>query len=151
MKPNPAACALALLIPLAAGCASGPAPSSGRVDLARMMALHQDIPDVALEGPLGSRGNPIRANGAHGQRDYLARLRCGDGRAPRFDRIGSIGIGPYGKMLDDYRVQCEGAPQRIVTMDLYHCVEETRAIDGFEIVARVVPIPRFGSCRGDAH
>lgn len=34
--------------------------------------------------PLGSDGNPVRAEGAAGQRAYLSRLRCANGQAPAF-------------------------------------------------------------------
>ncbi len=87
-----------------------------------------------------------RNEGVFGQRDYLARLRCKNGRAPEFERAESIGTGPYGKILDLYTLHCENGPVRQVAMDLYHCVEETRPIEGFEIVERVVPIPNFGGC-----
>lgn len=115
-------------------------------DIDRMMATHATVPDVKLEGPLGGQRNPVRANGPQGQRDYLARLRCADGLAPSYQRVGSIGIGPYGKMLDGYTVQCRGEDPVTVTMDMYHCVEETRPIPGMELTERVIPIPTFGAC-----
>lgn len=145
---------------LSVGCATAPttpsAPSRALAeepldeldaqDLGAMFAAHRTVPDVELSGPLGSETNPIRAKGPDGQRDYLARLRCASGRAPEFERAGSMGVGPYGKIVDLYTLHCENGPVRQVTMDMYHCVEETRAIDGFEIVERVVPIPNFGGC-----
>lgn len=111
-----------------------------------MMAAHRSVPDAKLSGPLGGRENPVRAKGVHGQRDYLARLRCQSGRAPEFDRAGSIGLGPYGKILDLYTVHCASGPVTQIVMDLYHCVEETRPVEGFDIVERVIPIPNFGGC-----
>lgn len=145
---------------LSAGCATAPttpsAPSRAlaeaplddldALDLGAMFAAHRTVPDVELSGPLGSETNPIRAKGPDGQRDYLARLRCDDGRAPEFERAGSMGVGPYGKIVDLYTLHCRKGPVRQVTMDMYHCVEEARAIDGFEIVERVIPIPNFGGC-----
>jgi hypothetical protein len=141
---------LALCIALLAGCASTPQPSRddtlGDLDIESMALAHRSVPDATLSGPLGGRENPVRAKGVFGQRDYLARLRCKNGRAPEFERAGSIGTGPYGKILDLYTLHCENGPVQQVAMDLYHCVEETRPIEGFEIVERVVPIPNFGGC-----
>jgi hypothetical protein len=145
------------LIALLAGCATAPrspkaapsaqaAASEESFDLEAMMAPHRTVPNAKLSGSLGSERNPIRAKGPHGQRDYLARLRCKNGRAPEFDRAGSIGIGPYGKMLDLYTLHCENGPVQQVVMDLYHCIEESRPIEGFEIVERVIPIPNFKGC-----
>lgn len=140
---------IVLCIALLAGCASVPKSSesaSEDVDLESMMRAHRTVPDATLSGPLGGRDNPVRAKGPHGQRDYLARLRCKNGRAPAFERAGSIGVGPYDKIVDLYTLHCENGPVQQVVMDLYHCVEETRPIEGFEIVERVVPIPNFGGC-----
>ncbi len=135
---------------LSVGCSTAPktprAAPDETFDLAAMMAAHRTVPDAKLSGPLGSESNPIRAKGPQGQRDYLARLRCSNGRAPQFERDGSIGLGPYGKMVDLYSLHCENGPVQQVTMDMYHCVEETRPIEGFEIVERVIPIPNFGGC-----
>lgn len=139
---------------LLVGCATAPKTSSrvpigGHIDdfdLGAMMAAHRTIPDAKLSGPLGSETNPIRAKGPQGQRDYLARLRCANGRAPEFERAGSMGLGPYDKIVDLYTLHCENGPVRQITMDMYHCVEETRPIEGFEIVERVIPIPNFGGC-----
>lgn len=140
---------LPILLAVLAGCASAPKSSDlglEDLDLESMMLAHRTVPDAKLSGPLGSEGNPVRVKGVHGQWDYLARLRCANGRAPEFERAGSVGLGPYGKIVDLYTVHCENGPVRQVVMDLYHCVEETRPIEGFEIVERVVPIPNFGGC-----
>lgn len=139
---------------LSAGCASAPraperAPTGDGFDdfdLGAMMAAHRNVPDAKLSGPLGSESNPIRAKGPQGQRDYLARLRCANGRAPEFERGGSLGLGPYDRIVDLFTLHCENGPVRQVTMDMYHCVEETRPIEGFEIVERVIPIANFGGC-----
>jgi hypothetical protein len=140
----------ALCIGVFAGCASTPQSSRSLafddLDIESMVLAHRTVPDVKLSGPLGERENPVRAKGVLGQRDYLARLRCKNGRAPEFERAGSIGLGPYGKILDLYTLHCENGPVQQVAMDLYHCVEEIRPIEGFEIVERVVPIPNFGGC-----
>ncbi|MBP6749521.1 MAG: hypothetical protein KA144_07780 [Xanthomonadaceae bacterium] len=139
---------------LSAGCAAAPktserAPADGGYDdfdLGAMMAAHRTVPDAKLSGTLGSETNPIRARGPQGQRDYLARLRCANGRAPEFERGGSLGLGPYDRIVDLFTLHCENGPVRQVTMDMYHCVEETRPIEGFEIVERVIPIANFGGC-----
>lgn len=86
--------------------------------------------------PLGSRENPVRAVGPTGQRAYLARLRCEDGRAPQFFRMGSFGLGPYGRILDGYSVSCAGDPDtnHQVFMDMYHPgYIEDEPVPGFTI------------------
>lgn len=88
--------------------------------------------------PLGSKENPVRASRPEGQRAYLARLRCGDGRAPKYSRNGSYGVGVFGNIIDGYAVDCgSAAPGRTeVFMDMYHPSHvETRAAPGFTIMA----------------
>ena len=63
-------------------------------------------PVLNTSDPLGERSNPVRANNPTGQRDYLMRLRCPGGDAPRFERAGSFGPGPYGGVIDMYDVAC---------------------------------------------
>ena len=125
------------------------ASQSGAVeadDFMRYVTVHATPPEVPLDGALGTPTNPVRTNGPHGERDYFARLRCTDGQPPEFERIGSTGPGPYGTILDGYRVKCRGEEGISVSMDMYHCREETKPINGFDIVERVVPIPPFGDC-----
>jgi hypothetical protein len=145
-----AAFVLVACVVMLTGCASTAASleptSKNDLDLGAMVRAHRTVPDVKLSGPLGGPENPIRAKGVQGQHDYLARLRCKNGRAPKFERAGSIGLGPYGKIVDLYTLHCENGPVQQVVMDLYHCIEETRPIEGFEIVERVIPIPNFGGC-----
>lgn len=84
--------------------------------------------------PLGSQQNPVRVGGPGGERAYLARLRCEDGRYPEFDRDGSVGIGPYGYIMDVYSVVCASGQKASVYMDMYHStVKEDRAVPGFTI------------------
>ena len=79
---------------LVAACATTPEP-----DLDRVLAGESQVSGSALDRriaaaerhPLGSRENPVRAQMPAGQRAYLQRLRCSDGRAPTFGRIGSRG------------------------------------------------------------
>ncbi len=90
----------------------------------------------ADEHPLGSRENPVRVSRPQGQRAYLAKLRCADGAAPRFNRNGNLGPGVFGNIVDLYVVECVGSePARSeVVMDMYHLGRtEDRAVPGFTI------------------
>lgn len=85
--------------------------------------------------PLGlSEYNPVRVNGPRGQREYLSRLICPNGQAvTAFSRVGSVGSGPYGSILDLYEIDC-GNKTYSVYMDMYHPnYKEDRPIDGFTI------------------
>lgn len=87
-----------------------------------------------ISGELGSRENPVRCNMPRGERAYLNRLRCADGKAPTYHRLGSYGPGPYGNIIDGYEVKCsEGDPVKIF-MDMYHQHVEKVAVPGFTIV-----------------
>ena len=86
--------------------------------------------------PFGSQQNPVRVTMPAGERAYLARLRCSDGQAPQFERMGSFGAGPYGNILDGYTVDCgAAAPGKVqIFMDMYHGgYVETRPVPGFTI------------------
>jgi hypothetical protein len=87
--------------------------------------------------PLGSERNPVRVSDPGGERAYLGRLRCSDGSAPQFERGGSVGIGPFGNILDVYGVRCATGtpPSSSVYMDMYHRHVEPRPVAGFTIVA----------------
>ena len=88
--------------------------------------------------PLGSPQNPIRVNMPAGQRAYLSRLRCADGQIPKYERLGSDGIGPYGQIIDTYKVDCAGSTPAtgVLSLDMYHPTHiETEAAPGFTIVA----------------
>lgn len=88
------------------------------------------------EAPLGSAANPVQAYGTRGQREYLARLRCRDGTAPAFGRLGTMGQGPDGHSVDRFLVQCPGNDAIYVHMDLFHTdYREPRPLPGFDIVA----------------
>lgn len=90
---------------------------------------------AASEHPLGSARNPIRAQAPQGQRAYLDRLRCADNSAPRYARIGNLGAGVYGTIVDEYRVTCPGSAAVTVVMDMYHRGHvEMKAVPGFTIV-----------------
>ncbi|TAJ64632.1 hypothetical protein [Brevundimonas sp.] len=124
----------------AAGCASAPETDMsdlgfdmGRVSQAESARLAARFADK----PLGSVQNPVRADMPAGQQAYLRRLRCSDGRAPGFGRIGSFGAGPYGSIIDGYSVSCGGSSpaQSEIYMDMYHAGHvEAAAVPGFTIV-----------------
>jgi hypothetical protein len=99
-------------------------------------ALDRAIAEAAKH-PFGSMKNPVRAEMPPGQHAYLGRLRCSDGRAPKFDRMGSYGIGAYGNIIDRYSVDCgSAAPGSVeIFMDMYHRgYVENRPVPGFTIV-----------------
>lgn len=86
--------------------------------------------------PLGSQQNPVRSVGPTGQRAYLSRLRCADGRRPDFRRQGSFGAGVYGRIIDGYSVTCPGDEENssLVFMDMYHPGHiENEPVPGFTI------------------
>lgn len=122
------------------------APAQAKDPFADMMAGKSATKGKKLEKaiekadahPLGSEKNPIRAAMPQGQRAYLAQLRCSDGKAPDFNRIGNMGIGAFGNIVDAYSLRCEGGEPATTTvyMDMYHAgYRETRAPTGFTLVA----------------
>ncbi len=132
---------VSVLLVLTTACASG----GNQGSLERALAGQSQVSGAKLVRsvgkasvhPLGSRENPVRAEMPVGELAYLARLRCSDGRAPQFQRGGSVGNSPYGNIMDVYDVNCgEDAPGRVsVYMDMYHRNHrETRPVPGFTIV-----------------
>ncbi len=123
-----------------AGCAS--APENDMSDLMSFMgavspAESARVAERLAGKPLGSAENPVRADMPAGQRAYLARLRCANGRAPAFGRIGNVGPGPYGSIVDAYSVTCAGSSpaESTVHLDMYHAGHvEAAAVPGFTIV-----------------
>ena len=82
---------------------------------------------------MGTTQNPVRVGGPDGERAYLARLRCGDGSAPRVGARREAGVGAFGSVVGGYEVSCGGAQARIV-FDMYHEEHvETRAPAGFTL------------------
>jgi hypothetical protein len=136
---------LALCSALAFPAAAQERPNQGR-DLMRELgqgglegnALAQAIAKAENQ-PLGSRANPVRENMPAGEVAYLRRLRCSDGRAPAHERVGNIGPGVYGNIIDHYKVTCQGAPPTEVYMDMYHDGPENRPIPGFTIAPAASP------------
>lgn len=87
--------------------------------------------------PLGTKENPVRAEGVEGEYLYLARLRCPEGKPPVVDRMGSAGeMSPHGSIMDIYNVVCDAPPNHTVFVDMYHPGHvELAPVAGFTIVA----------------
>jgi hypothetical protein len=103
----------------------------GNTDAALAAAIRQ-----AGVHPLGTLANPVRVAGPEGERAYLARLRCADGRAPAIGTRVAAGVGAYGSLVDAYPLDCgAAAPGRVsLVMDRYHEENpEARAPAGFRI------------------
>jgi hypothetical protein len=128
--------------------AAGAAGPDGPTTAADMRAMYKELGSPGLEGaalqkaiadadksPLGSEKNPIRVNLPAGERYYLGRLRCLDKATPAFNRSGSVGIGPYGYILDLYAVTCPGKAPVQVYMDMYHDQPEARPVPGFTVIS----------------
>ncbi len=137
--------ATALIGLATSNAAAQPQPVDEDLALERMLAGESYLQGAELERaleaaaahPLGSRENPVRAAGPMGQRNYLARLRCANGRAPQFERNGNLGPGVYGNIIDGYSVRCTNSQpaQATVIMDMYHRGHvEQRPVPGFTIV-----------------
>ena len=134
-----------LMILLLAGCATTPeeeeAPAGSPEALMELLGDGRPKPAVDLAAiekhPLGSQENPVRVGGPGGQRAYLSRLRCEDGRYPEFERIGSMGVGPWGYIVDGYSVVCASGQKATIFMDMYHSRhQEDRTVPGFTIEPR---------------
>ena len=124
----------------------GAVPAQAGDPLEDMLAGKSSMKGKALEDailradehPLGSEENPVRAAQPQGQRAYLARLRCADGKAPQFTRSGNVGIGTFNNIVDAYVATCPGSEPASsnIYMDMYHAgYVETRPVPGFTVVA----------------
>jgi hypothetical protein len=128
---------------LALACAAGPAvaqhrPNSAR-DMMRALGMHplegkklDKAIAKAEANPLGSKANPVRENMPRGEYAYLGRLRCADGQHPAATRVGNVGTGVYGNIVDLFQVTCPGAAVAVY-MDMYHDGPELRPLPGFTI------------------
>jgi hypothetical protein len=125
--------------------ASDNKPADGFAWIKRMMTWEPMMDPAELQQalvkaktfPLGSHENPVRAESPIGQRAYLRRLRCADGHAPYFSRLGNLGPGVYRSIVDDYVVDCgASAPGQVsVKMDMYFKGHvEVQSVPGFTIV-----------------
>ena len=73
------------------------------------------------------RTNPVPVSFVWGEQAYLETLRCGCGAGFAFERIGSVGPGPDGHILDLYELVCEnGVHCASLFFDMYH--RETTAL-----------------------
>jgi len=125
-----------LIIISLAGCAANQKKSDDCEipELSRKSCVEPDYERISKH-PFGTSGyNPVRVDGPRGQRDYLARLICPDGRVvTSFSRVGSVGISPYGFMMDLYNVECRDKTYSVY-MDMYHSdYIENKPVDGFAI------------------
>jgi hypothetical protein len=94
---------------------------------------------AAAAHPLGSLQNPVRVGGPEGEQAYLARLRCGDGSAPKIGAKAAGGVGAYGSVVDSFALDCSPAAPGSVSLafDIYHQEHvEQRAPAGFRIQPR---------------
>jgi hypothetical protein len=92
---------------------------------------------AASAHPLGSLENPVRVAGPEGERAYLGRLRCADGKSPKIGRAAPAGVGAFGSLVDAYPLDCgAAAPGKVsLVMDKYHEENpEARAPAGFQMV-----------------
>ena len=111
-----------------------PFSTAGRFDAIAQQEQQKEKEEPKVSGELGSKTNPVRCSGPYGEREYLNRLRCSDGKAPEYFRVGSFGKGPYGHILDGYSVKCEEKDSVTVFMDMYHKHVEKEPVPGFTIV-----------------
>ena len=133
--------------PMPAGAATGDDTPDDLADVLGVLAggrlkgarLEAAIGEAARH-PLGSKENPVRVSMPQGQHAYLRRLRCADGKAPKFERVGNFGPGVFGSIIDGYRVACGGdaePAESLIYMDMYHPDHvETVAPPGFTLKAR---------------
>lgn len=91
---------------------------------------------AAASHPLGTAANPVRVGGPEGERAYIAKLLCADGRAPKVGQRSSAGVGAFGTIVDIYPLDCgSAAPGKVnLVMDMYHEEHrETQAPAGFTL------------------
>jgi hypothetical protein len=125
---------IAIVVGIVAGTALGTSASErGFFEPKQLSAEEQAAVDKA---PLGSKENPVRCEAPAGEQAYLKRLRCPSGKAPKFERGGSVGLGPYEMIMDRYEVSCKEWTEPVdVYMDMYHeGYKEKRAVGQFTIV-----------------
>lgn len=86
--------------------------------------------------PLGSAENPVRVGGPEGERSYIARLSCADGKRPKVGARAAAGVGAFGSIVGAYPLDCGAAsPGKFrLVMDMYHEEHrEAQAPAGFRI------------------
>ena len=104
-------------------------------ELVAQTELSQAERAAIAAAPLGSEGNPIRADMIAGKTAYLKRLRCPNGEPPTYQRLSIGGPGPYRSITDIYEVNCPSSEEPVsVYMDMYHQgYVEAEAVEGFTI------------------
>jgi hypothetical protein len=137
----------AMLAPAAALAADPPLGKRTGAPEQLFAGIGEGTSDAALEAeiaaaaafPLGSLKNPVRVGGPEGERAYVARLRCADGKPPRAGERRPGGIGAFGTLVEAVPLDCGAAgPARTeLMMDMYHEEHvEDRAPAGFTIAPR---------------
>ena len=103
------------------------------------------LPTLAFAAELGSMERPVRAFMPAGEREYIMRLRCPSGDEPLFERVGSLGRGPHGNIIDGYKLKC-GDAESMLYMDMYHkAYREQETIPGFTLL-RELPAKVAAGC-----
>jgi hypothetical protein len=108
----------------------------GQASAGDVMAEIEAQAAAAAAHPLGTAENPVRVGGPEGERAYLARLRCANGRAPAVGERREAGVGAYGSVVAAYPLDCgAAAPGRVsIILDMYHEEHrESRAPAGFTV------------------
>lgn len=116
-----------------------PGQMLGQMAPADPRAENAAIAAAAAAHPLGSVANPVRVAGPAGARDYVARLRCGDGSKPSQGPHRPGEVGAYGSVTQIHPLDCgTAAPGRFnLALDLYHEEDpETRPPAGFTLDRR---------------
>jgi hypothetical protein len=68
-----------------------------------------------------SKSNPIPVARSNGETVYLSALRCSCNQPFTFHRVGSVGSGPDGHIIDEYDLICKTGKHKVVLyMDMYH-------------------------------
>jgi hypothetical protein len=131
-----------MLLTVALGTSLASAQGAGKCEeflsMFSQTSPKRDVDPAELaKSPLGSARNPVRAEMPYGERAYLAKLVCENGARPtEVARIGSMGAGPDGHIVDAYTAKCAGKMIHVY-MDMYHCgYVENRAVPGFRIRSR---------------
>ena len=125
---------------LAIGLGAAMAASLGACASPRAQAMTGARLETAIAAAsahsLGSRANPVRAEGLAGARTYLGRLRCANGAIPRSTNAGAPSYGPFGADIERYELVCDGGdpPAASIFIDAHHAHIESEAPPGFAIM-----------------
>jgi hypothetical protein len=102
---------------------------------------------IGPDGSLGTLGNPVRAAGPFGEREFLARLRCPDSAVAQHERLGSRSGTADEHMVDTYIVDCApSGPTYRVIMDMYHPGHREKASIGPLMVLDELPAKMAKGC-----